>query len=88
MTLHVEVLQHHIDAGVRGNCRLCPIAVALQRATGEAWSIGMLFDDAIGLPLDRDTTDLVTLPSSVATFIRRFDAEEECHPFSFSVEVP
>lgn len=88
MTLTVHVLQHHIDAGVRGNCRLCPVAMALQQATGgEAMLVG--FRGVIWAVWPRGHSKGQTrIPAEVAAFIRRFDRGEECGLFSFTVEVP
>jgi hypothetical protein len=83
-SLHVDVLQHHINAGVRHDCRLCPIAMALSRATGDAWIVGG--HDFVWKA--RLYSPMVRLPAEVVAFIRRFDAGEECRPFSFTVEVP
>jgi hypothetical protein len=85
MTLHVDVLQHHIDAGVRRDCRLCPVAMALQRATGEAWRVS---EKRAVLRRGSATPIRVRIPVNVTSFIRRFDAGEPVAPFEFTIEVP
>lgn len=85
MTLRVDVLQHHIDAGLRRDCRLCPIAFALQRATGETWTVTVMRG---WRNWDLPSATSVRFPAEVTMWMRRFDAGEECRPFSFAVEVP
>lgn len=84
MNLTVHVQQHHIDAGIRGHCRLCPVAVALQHATGEAWNVDEA-DAWRGMGKERRQ---FRFPPEVVGFIGRFDDGEQCEPFSFTVEVP
>lgn len=85
-TITVEVTQADIDAGLRGNCAKCPVALALNRATGEEW---LVYEEyAIR---NCDHLD-VPLPGECQSFVERFDEPEEddvpIAPFSFTIEVP
>lgn len=84
----IEVTQEDIDHGVRGECRLCPIARALQRATGNpfatmgAWNCwpennGTAFQTGGPIPC----------PDAAYDFIQAFDGKgaSKVRPFSFEI---
>ena len=83
----IEVTQGHIDAaleeGMRDICIDCPVARAIQEATGfEDFAVGnsMAFRD--------DKPGEVELPEAVQDFISRFDGDRSVEPISFDLEVP
>ncbi len=84
MTIHVT--QAHIDAGKRGYCTRCPIALALQAATGVIWRVTIC--RIIGPNTNLLRREIIETPESVAAFISRFDVEWTVQPFSFEVDIP
>ena len=71
-----------IAAGVRGNRNFCPVALALERATGERWHVEPTqCTRVIGPPGAR-----VALPVHVATFVTLFDAGYPVTPCEFWID--
>ncbi len=81
--IQIDVTQEDIDKGRRGHCELCPIARALQRATG-ALSVDVT-DLGVSWWNMEDEQFAAALPEVAAAFIVRFDDCGEAQPFSFSV---
>jgi hypothetical protein len=81
MTIHVKVLQHHIDEGVRKSPYQCAVAKALQEQFPDAgyWSVG------IGMFIG---SDYYEPPEEVNHFISRFDSNWDVHPFEFDLSDP
>ena len=80
--MKIEVTQHDIDYGVRGEYSLCPIARAVKRKiNGEV----IVFGDDISF----FTTDIIRrysyykLPQKAKDFIKRFDEGKKVKPFTF-----
>jgi len=80
-TITVEVTQDDIDHGERGRCQTCPIALALKRATGEAWSVTDVIVYQVGRP------EYAWLPARAEGFVHRFDDCEQVKPFTFKLKV-
>jgi len=87
----IQVLQSHIDSGNHGNCRSCPIALAVKDVIREGITpvvsvtrIGLLVDG--GIPLEYAWES--SLPKIATSFIVRFDASYEVKPFSFEIDIP
>ena len=81
--MKIEVTQHDIDCGVRGEYSLCPIARAVKRKiNGEV----IVFGDDISI----FTTMIIIrrysyykLPQKAKDFIKRFDEGKKVKPFTF-----
>ena len=83
--MKVEVTQAMIDEGKRDNCRACPIALALIRATGEA-EVSVGWGQArIGRSFSPDCR-FVSIPHEACLFIAAFDQGQEVAPFSFEAK--
>jgi len=79
----VTVERHHIEAGVSGECALCPIALALneQHPVDEGrWTV---CNDYASIP----AADIwYELPDQARLFVFFFDAGKACQPFAFELE--
>ena len=80
--MRVAVTQDDIDRGEMGHCATCPVARALERATGKPWYVGQSW---AWLALPPETQ--IALPPEVTAFILAFDHGEKVAPFSFDVSV-
>lgn len=76
----IEVTQNDIEMGLRDNCRSCPVARALTRATGKPWQV-----HADRFQLDQHECDTLDaeMPGAVSDFVQEFDACRPVQPFSF-----
>lgn len=77
--MKISVTQEDIDYGIPGSCLHCPVAIALERYTGdtcEVWGGG-----AVNLK-DLSTIDL---PEKVNEFIQDFDEGNPVHPLEFDI---
>jgi hypothetical protein len=78
--MRIDVTREDIEVGEAGGCLTCPVALALNRATGLEW-----FVDRDAARIRGDQTWL-RLPAEVADWIAEFDAKEswsEFDPFWF-----
>ena len=83
-TVTVEVTQEDIDKGKAYDCLKCPIALALQRATG-----GLSVWVNPGTWRIRDySMRWCKFSSEEAAFIEDFDEGRLVEPFHFTVELP
>ncbi len=83
----IEVSQEDINHGNRSSCRHCPVARALNRATGRRWSVGTRsFVELINNNIDQKLP-YFGIPPIASEFIRRFDEESPVQPFAFTVNV-
>lgn len=80
MTVFVD--EQCIRAGVRREGQKCPVALALQRATGNAWAVG----NTSAAPVEGEYFELC-LPKAVATRIGTFDATGGMRPFRFDIDL-
>ena len=83
MPVKVDVTQADVNDGRRSDCRDCPIARAIQRATGNP-------NISIGLHHGRfwksaDDYTVFQIPEVCAKFIVDFDGGLPVSPFSFEV---
>jgi hypothetical protein len=76
--MKISVTQHHIDNGLRGNCRADPVALALIDAGFKKPWVGPLY---IRLNNKEHHT-----PEVVWRFMEDFDNERTTEPFEFEVE--
>jgi hypothetical protein len=77
MSVLVEVTQDDIDRGRRGKCLACPIARAMNRRTGIAFSVSGSFVRIVG------KQKMFSLPDCCAAFAYHFDNFRPVAPFSF-----
>ncbi len=78
----VEVTAEDIAKGQPRRCSLCPVALALRRATGKEWIVGTWMRPWTA-------TDAIETPAEALAFIEAFDGLlEEVAPFSFTLAVP
>lgn len=75
----VRVTKADIRKGRPGMWHMCPVAHALNRATGKKWRV-------IGRKAENEDGCWISLPVSVNDFVRKFDALSEGDPFEFSIE--
>lgn len=78
--MKIEVTQEDIDCGLAGDCRNCPVARAMNRATGDVWEVGNGW-------MRRDSETRRRLPCAVLLFIHRFDKHKTGEPFSFDLDL-
>jgi len=83
--MRIEVGQRHIDHGKRFYCKQCPVALAIQEATGDVtWWVGGKYTWRWGHPGD----PVVPLSSEVIEFIQTFDRGQDVEPFAFDLVMP
>lgn len=78
----IEVTRKDIRQGKRWASRSCPVALAIQRQTGEDCLVKNACIVAQGKFLP------IKSPRSVSRFVRRFDAGKRCQPFRFYLKYP
>ena len=78
------VTQKHINDGVRGNSRLCPIAIAAIAVIPDSRNV------SVGPATILVATDFRNrsfyLPIDACKWMRDFDTSTPVHPFSFEAE--
>lgn len=79
----VQVTKADIDAGLRGWCRSCPIALALNRALG--CSVSVRNDHFVVLDKPKRK---IPLHVAAELFVEMFDDGRIVHPFEFPQEIP
>jgi hypothetical protein len=80
----ITVTQEHIDAGMRGVCTKCPIALAMIAAgISDPYvdEVAVCFNTTLGRPT-------VDLPAEAINFISKYDDGLDGRPFSFELEIP
>jgi hypothetical protein len=88
MNTTIIITQDDINKGKRGECSLCPVALAAQRAFPDkcpqvaAWN---MYLDSSADVLDGPS---ITLPDEVREFIVAFDRGQSVSPFAFTIRVP
>ena len=76
--MRIKVEQRHIEAGKRRDVRKCPVALALNEATGLEWMVADCLSSLDG-GIHRSA------PPSVIDFFSRFDEEMPVQPFEFKL---
>ena len=77
-----EVTQEDIDKAEHGNCRKCPIALAINRAMGGLVNVAVSWERIW-------ITGRSEYPRGrVLQFIIGFDSHRPVHPFTFELELP
>ncbi len=82
MKVTVSVTQQDIDKGRAKNVLCCPVALALRRATGKGWTVGMA-----SVSPHKSRTG-IALPAEAVSFIDNLDDCADVKPFAFHLDVP
>jgi hypothetical protein len=89
--IKIEVKKRHIEAGIEGNCYECPVALAVLEQTGLEAQInyGKI---ALYKPVDDGAVvsshvGSVDMPSSVKSFVKKFDGDKKVKPFNFILDL-
>ncbi len=80
--MKIKLTQSHIDAGVKGDCGSCPVALAVMEATG-AKEAGV----AGGSMWIEGYRLITSTPAAIRDFIDAFDAGRPVEPFEFDIEL-
>lgn len=76
--MRIDVTQADIDAGERGSCESCPIALAASRVAGRRMAASHTgISHLNGLRT-------YMIPSEAVRFMRHFDNEHPVSPFTFT----
>lgn len=83
----IEITQDMIFDGKEGDCEFCPVALALDKATGKSWAVTNYFciESDHGMP--SDLTKKIMFPRAVVDWIFAFDSGGHVKPFSFELEI-
>ena len=79
----ITVTQKDIDLGIRKNCRVCPVALAVYRAINlpiEVSAFNVCHEGPYG-------EIIAPLPPEATRFILDFDAGKEVGPFTFDLPI-
>lgn len=83
MTISVE--QRHIDEGVRADCLLCPLALAIADSLTDAQMTFRIMEVlTVCVLIDYRK---IQLPLKVMQFVQNFDAAITVHPFTFELAI-
>lgn len=80
--MRIEVKQEHIKLGRQFDCYACPLALAIQEATG----LGPLVVAVIG-PVVFDSEVSYGLPAEAMQFMTDFDCGRNVAPFTFNLPI-
>lgn len=81
--IKVQVTKQDIDSGVFRDCHLCPVAIALARATGDDHAAVINHDYMIWL---KAWSGYTLAPQSVQDFVWGFDTgKSDIGPFEFEI---
>jgi hypothetical protein len=87
MITTIEVTQEMIDNGVRKECCLCPVALAIKPVVREGCEFQVVKEDVYFL--GHQIPNLVKLPRVAIDFISQFDDSGwPCSPISFPLNIP
>lgn len=78
----VKVRQKHIDEGSKGNGNNCPIALAIQDATGVEMFVG---SSVYYPPKVYDENIVMDNTPEITDFINDFDSDSPVQPFEFNL---
>jgi hypothetical protein len=76
--MRIEVTEHLINIGVRRSSFACPVALALQRATGRRWEVS-------NTQAENLSGGRFNLPREVSTFTHDFDLGRPVAPLTFEL---
>jgi len=83
----IKVTHDDIADGEKANCKKCPVALAINRATGKLWAVHTTYCYRIS---DIDSIIYgpnISLEKSATDWIYAFDAGGYVEPFSFNLEI-
>lgn len=86
----INVTQKDINSGIRADCHVCPVAIAVSRVLGlndVEISAASIYADFAGSNYYREARIIQPLPLQVRSYIRAFDAGNEIEPFSFNLDM-
>jgi hypothetical protein len=83
----IKVTQELIHAGERGECKSCPIALAIQIHVRPEVTV-MVDDATIDFETLNDDHTWRRLPDAAKAFVSAFDNSEPCGPFEFDLDIP
>mgnify|MGYP007031251264 CR=1 FL=1 len=86
-TVKVRVTQDDIDAGVRDDCNLCPVALAAMRAVPQAKMAAVTYAD-VRLVMGASQIVTAKLPDRAILAIVEFDSSGAMEPFEFDLPLP
>jgi hypothetical protein len=81
--MKIKVTQEHINAGIRNNPCKCPLALALNEATGREWYVGGIW---FNHKEKRESTRF-RVTDQMWRFIHAFDCESRVEPTEFNVPI-
>lgn len=84
MNLTVDVTQEDINHGERGNCNSCPVARAIQRASGHECRAG---GSQITIKPENGRNLYLVTPEAAWRFMYDFDMGRKVEPFSFTLRL-
>lgn len=86
----IDVTAADIEAGERGECQVCPVALAIKRVIRGDLIVSVIMGDvAIYKPTDLERSLVrIELPDKVGTFITDFDKDRSVTPFAFAIKIP
>jgi len=85
-SIHVKVTQDHIDRGRKGECRLCPIALALSEKGYQDVVVGVPCGTEITVTLSNDGKfQSYILPQKASYWIEDFDRDKVQLPIEFDM---
>ena len=77
----IKVTQEHIDKGCKLNTLSCPVALAMEEATGDNWSVGSVF---FWLESKKKA---IPITIKIRYFIEDFDSGKKVLPFEFELNI-
>ena len=85
--MNITVTQDHINAGVKTQCRMCPIALAITDL-----GLGYGFAGPINCYIFRNTNDIMPIYQGTTTtemlhFMTKFDRDKPVSPTTFVLEM-
>lgn len=83
--MKVRVTREDIRNGKRSKCRLCPVAIAVGRASGQFGYVDGYNIKIFATKLGRKPTKEWYTPGVVEDFMFSFDEGEKVKPFSFEL---
>lgn len=78
----IQVTEEHIKNGEKGSCSACPIALAIQEATGLDCTVG---GPSLTLYFPLGMYKQIALPDECTLFIINYDSGIAEEPFSFEL---
>jgi hypothetical protein len=90
MSISVEVTEHDIRHGKRGDPCQCPVARAIRRAIGQPEAhviVGVYAVEAAGCAIgEGDDAQVFVLPVRAARWVQQFDLGDPVEPIAFELE--